>query len=177
MTGRIIGIDFSTSSTGIAIYASNGWTTVTVKSKSPRAESDRDFYQRMLRLNNEVLAVINPNGDDVIAMESTFRGSGRAETRLHYAWHRLRETLARQYGCEIAHELAPSTVKKLATGNGGRATGKPEVLAAARELLGLDLGARDDEADAVWVAVGASILAGQPVIHLPAAHLPKGMQR
>ncbi len=172
MTGRIIGIDFSTSSTGIAIYASNGWTTVTVKSKAPRAESDSNFYERMLQLNGEVLAVINPDGDDVIAMESTFRGSGRAEARLHYAWHRLRETLARHYDCQIAYELAPSTVKKLATGNGGRETGKPEVLAAARKLLGLDLGARDDEADAAWIAVGASILAGTPVIDLPAEHMP-----
>ncbi|MFT4281228.1 crossover junction endodeoxyribonuclease RuvC [Microbacterium sp.] len=171
---RFIGIDFSTVSTGVAIHDANGWTTVTVKSKAPRAETDAAFYERMVAFTAEVLAVIAPRVEDVIAMESTFRGSGRAEARLHYAWHRLRETLARRWGCVVAVELSPSTVKKLATGNGGRASGKPEVLAATRALLGLDLGKRDDEADAVWLAVGASIRHGEPVIDLPAGHFSPG---
>lgn len=170
---RYVGIDFSTSSTGIAIHDSNGWMTQTIKSRAPRAESDRDFYQRMLTLNSEVLAVVDPFPDDVIAMESTFRGSGGSEARLHYAWHRFRESLGRGYACTVAYQIAPSTVKYLATGHGGRATGKPQMLAAAREHLGLELGKKDDEADAAWIAVGASILAGSPVIDLPAAHMPK----
>lgn len=64
-------------------------------------------------------------------------------------------------------------MKYLATGHGGAATTKERMLAAAREQLGLELGNRDDEADAVWIAVGASVLAGEPVIDLPAAHMPK----
>lgn len=170
---RFIGVDFSTSATGIAIHDVNGWTTLTVKSKAPRAETDAAFYVRMLKLNAEVLGAIDAYPDDVIAMESTFRGSGRSEARLHYAWHRFRESLGRGYGCAVAYEIAPASVKLLATGNGGKATQKPQVLAAALDLLGLDLGKRDDEADAAWLAVGASILHGEPVIDLPQAHLPK----
>lgn len=170
---RFIGIDYSTTSCGIAIHDVNGWMTQTVKSKGSRAEPDRDFYQRMRALNAEVLALVDAYPDDVIAMESTFRGSGQSEARLHFGWHRFREALASGWSCEVRFEIAPSTVKLLATGNGGSATKKPQMIAAARQFLGLELGKRDDEADAAWIAVGASILAGQPVIDLPVAHMPK----
>lgn len=170
---RFIGIDFSTTSTGIAIHDVNGWMTRTVKSAGKKAEPDDAFYDRMIALNSEVLAVVQPDADDVIAMESTFRGSGGSEARLHYAWHRFRESLSRGWGCSVRYQLAPSQVKFLATRHGGRDTMKPQMLAAARDLLGLDLAKRDDEADAAWIAVGASILAGSPVIDLPAAHMPK----
>lgn len=174
---RFIGIDFSTTSTGIAIHDVNGWMTQTVKSAGTRAEPDPQFYARMVRLNSEVLAIVQPTPDDVIAMESTFRGSGGSEARLHYAWHRFRESLARMWKCSVRYQIAPSTVKVLATGNGGRDTKKPQMLAAARDLLGLDLGKRDDEADAAWIAVGASILTGTPVIDLPSAHMPKAWMK
>lgn len=170
---RFIGIDFSTTSTGVAIHDINGWMTQTVKSKGGRAETDRDFYQRMRTLNAEVLALVDAYPDDVIAMESTFRGSGRAEARLHFAWHRFREALASGWGCTVRFEIAPSTVKYLATGHGGAATTKERMLAAAQAHLGLELGNRDDEADAAWIAVGASVLAGEPVIDLPAEQFPK----
>lgn len=173
MSGRFIGIDFSTTATGIAIHTERGWVTQTVKSAGTKAEPDAAFYERMLRLNSEVLAIVQPYPEDVIAMESTFRGSGGSEARLHYAWHRFRESLARGWNCSVAFQIAPSQVKYLATGHGGRATGKAEMLVAAREHLGLELGKKDDEADAAWIAVGASILAGSPVIDLPAAHMPK----
>lgn len=178
---RFIGIDFSTTSVGVAIHDINGWMTQAVTSYGGRAETDRDFYLRMRALNSEVLALVDPYPDDVIAMESTFRGSGRAEARLHFAWHRFREVLTFGWGGTVRFDIAPSTVKFLATGHGGAATTKERMVAAANEHIGLDLGPgkkRHDEADAAWIAVGASILAGEPVIDLPAAHMPmawKGM--
>lgn len=170
---RLVGVDYSTTSPGLAIYDAGNWATYTVKSAGTKAEPDRDFYARMALLNDRVLNILQPRPTDVIAMESTFQGKSGSEARLHYAWHRFREALADGWGCSVSYLIPPSQVKILATGHGGRATGKAEMLAAARDRLGLDLGKRDDEADAAFIAVGASILTGNPVIDLPSAHMPK----
>lgn len=161
---RVIGIDFSTTSAGVAIYTPNvvdPWTTHAVKSAGVRAETDAAFYSRMRELNANVLAIVEPTAADVIGIEGTFRGSGGSEARLHYAWHRFRESFAQWAPfAEIGFQIAPSSLKKFATGN-GRAK-KPEMVAAVRDRLGFEV-RKHDEADAVWIAVAAGHAAGVPI--------------
>jgi len=65
----------------------------------------------------------------------------------------------------------PPEVQEHATGKGNAQ--KDEVLLATERRIPQAQVRNNDEADAVWIAVGASILAGSPVIDLPAAHMPK----
>jgi len=171
---RFIGIDYSTTSCGVAIATpvADGWhwQTFTIKSRASR-DTLSAYYERIQDLAHDVAASIDLRLGDVVGIEGiAFAGRGRAVDRLHYAWHRTVEFLTR-----IQHEepviVTTNQVKQLATGK-GNADKDAVLLATERRVPQARVGG-NDEADAVWVAVGASILAGVPVIDLPAAHMPK----
>lgn len=178
---RYIGIDFSTTSTGLAIFDRNGLQTHTVKSK-PYGRDLASYYSRVRDLSLNVLAIAQPEPDDVIAIERAVVMGRRTDTeiRLHYAWHRFVEYF-HAWRADLVEPtlLSPAEVKQLALGDAKRqqgADGKRQMVAAARARFDAEL-RNDDEADAVWVAVGASILAGEPVINLPSAHMPKAFTK
>ena len=164
---RVVGLDYSTTSTGIAIFADGGWETLTLTSK-PTGDTLGDYYDRIIDL---AYGIDNAIGQaDVIGIEKiAFAAKGQRVDRLHYAWHRTVEHLTTIYGDVL--EVTAQQVKQLATGKGN--AGKDEVLLATDRRIPSAGVAGNDEADAVWVAVGASILAGRPVIDLPTAHMPK----
>lgn len=174
---RFIGIDFSTTSTGIAIcevidepgITWRNWQTFTLRSKVS-GDSLEAYYDRIVGLARDIGAAVNFAPGDVIAIEGiAFAGKGRAVDRLHYAWHRTAEYLTRTAVEPLI--ITTNQVKQLATGRGNAQ--KDEVLLATERRLPQAQASNNDEADAVWIAVGASILAGSPVIDLPAAHMPK----
>ena len=71
-------------------------------------------------------------------------------------------------------EVAPTALKKFATGSG--AAKKDAMKAAAIQHLGLDHDATDDEADALWLREVGLQLLGQPTMPhnpLPKLELPK----
>lgn len=167
---RYIGVDYSTTSTGIAIVEGDHWQVFRLRSSSTQGASLLDYYDRILGLAQDIGAAISFEPGDVIGIEGiAFAGRGSSVDRLHYAWHRTAEYLARTAAEPIV--VTTNQVKQLATGKGNAQ--KDEVLLAAERRIPQARVSGNDEADAVWIAVGVSILAGSPVIDLPAAHMPK----
>ena len=171
---RFIGIDYSTTSCGIAIVddrlTTTHWQAFTLRSQ-PKGDTLTDYYERIQDLGHDIIAAAEPRLGDVIGIEGiAFAAKGRSVDRLHYAWHRTVEFISR---VQHAEPLVVTTnqVKQLATGKG--TAQKDEVLLATERRIPQAQVRNNDEADAVWIAVGASILAGSPVIDLPAAHMPK----
>lgn len=174
---RFIGIDYSTTACGIAIVdGSRGhWQTLTLRSK-PLGTTLPHYYARILTLADNIAAAIDVVPGDVVAVEGlAFAGRGASVDRLHYAWHRTVEYLSRLLADDEVRIVTTNQVKQLATGKGN--SQKDEVLLATERRIPQAQASNNDEADAVWIAVGASILAGQPVINLPAAHLPKAFTK
>lgn len=166
---RFIGVDYSTTSCGVAIFDGEHWQTFTLTSK-PTGSTLADYYDRIVGLAAGLGATIDFRPGDVLAIEGiAFAGRGSSVDRLHYAWHRTTEYLAR-FAIEPLI-ITTNQVKQLATGKGNAQ--KDEVLLATERRIPQTRVRNNDEADAVWIAVGASILAGSPVIDLPAAHMPK----
>jgi Holliday junction resolvasome RuvABC endonuclease subunit len=167
---RFIGIDYSTTSCGIAIVEGSTWQAGTVRSK-PTGTTLTAYYERIQSLGYDVLAAIDPRLGDVIAIEGlAFAAKGSSVDRLHYAWHRTVEFLTKVQHAEPL-VITTNQVKQLATGRGNAS--KDDVLLATERRLPQAQIRGNDEADAVWLAVGASILSGAPVIDLPSAHVPK----
>ncbi|AXA95422.1 crossover junction endodeoxyribonuclease RuvC [Microbacterium sp. PM5] len=171
---RFIGIDYSTTSCGIAIVEAGHWQTFTVKSK-PTSGGLSAYYARIQDLGYDIVATLDLRLGDVIGIEGlAFAGRGSSVDRLHYAWHRTVEFLTKVNHAEPL-VVTTNQVKQLATGK-GNADKDAVLLATERRLPQADVNG-NDEADAVWIAVGASILAGTPVIDLPAAHMPKAFTK
>lgn len=167
---RFIGIDYSTTSCGVAIVDGDHWQSFTLRSK-PKGDTLSAYYERIQDLAHDIVATIDLRLGDVIAIEGiAFAGRGSSVDRLHYAWHRTAEFLTRLQKAELVI-VTTNQVKQLATGKGNAQ--KDEVLLATERRLPQAQASNNDEADAAWIAVGASILAGSPVIDLPAAHMPK----
>ncbi len=174
MTGRFIGIDFSTTACGIAISDGATWETVTVKS-SPSGRSLGDYYDRITDHARNIITAGRITALDTVGIEGiAFAGRGGSVDRLHYAWHRTVEALIRVIEVDPLI-VTTNQVKQLATGRGNAQ--KDDVLLATERRIPEARVRGNDEADAVWVAVGASILAGSPVINLPAAHMPKAFTK
>jgi len=175
---RYIGIDYSTTSCGIAIATKRHdgvvhWQAFTLKSKAS-GNSLEEYYGRIIRLAYDVGATTDLGVDDVVGIEGiAFAGRGRAVDRLHYAWHRTVEYLTHAGHAPLI--VTTNQVKQLATGKGS--ADKDAVLLATERRVPQAQVRNNDEADAVWVAVGASILAGDPVMEMPAAHMPKAWRQ
>ncbi|PRB08793.1 crossover junction endodeoxyribonuclease RuvC [Microbacterium sp. MYb64] len=167
---RFIGIDYSTTSCGIAIVEGSHWQAFTLTSK-PTGDGLVAYYERIQALARDIIAVADPRLGDVIAIEGiAFAARGSSVDRLHYAWHRTVEFIGKAQHADPPI-ITTNQVKQLATGKGN--ANKDEVLLATERRIPQTRVSNNDEADAVWIAVGASILAGEPVIDLPAAHMPK----
>ena len=170
---RFVGVDFSTTSTGVAIYddVADHWQTFTLRSK-PAGTTLADYYARIVGLAADIMSAINLDADDVVAIEGiAFAGRGASVDRLHYAWHRTVEYLSRHLASEVL-VVTTNQVKQLATGRGNAQ--KDEVLLATERRVPEAGASNNDEADAVWIAVGASVIySGIPIVSLPAAHMPK----
>lgn len=170
---RFIGIDYSTTACGVAIVDGDHWQTFTLRSK-PTGDTLTAYYERIQDLGYDIVAAAEPRLGDVFAIEGiAFAGKGRAVDRLHYAWHRTVEFLTRLNHAEPV-VITTNQVKQLATGRGNAQ--KDDVLLATERRVPQAGVRNNDEADAVWLAVGASVLAGVPVVDLPAAHIPKGFR-
>ncbi len=166
---RFIGVDYSTTQTGIAIVDGEHWQTFSITSK-PSGPSLLAYDDRIIGLARDISAAIDFQPGDVIGIEGiAFAGRGSSVDRLHYAWHRTFEYLART--AEEPLLVTTNQVKQLATGKGNAQ--KDEVVLAAERRIPQARVRNNDEADAVWIAVGVSILTGSPVVELPAAHMPK----
>lgn len=166
----VVGIDPSLTSTGIA----EGGDAYTLGGESPAGDGmqlDRVVKTATI-IASYALAWMNGKvALFVVEAPSLYsKSSGHERTvGLHYL---LRYLLTReQWPVAITHDVldvAPSTLKVFATGN-GRAD-KFDVILAARERLGYE-GKSDDEADALWLEqIGHHLLGDGHAVKLPKTH-------
>lgn len=155
---RVIGLDLSLTSTGVASNA--GWVDRirTGTDKTPGG---------FLRLRAIRARVLELGPADLIVVESLAISSqtGQHLTRAGL-WHVVMEAIdARGYSWA---QVNPGTLKKYATGKGNAS--KDEVLAAViRRFPAVEVKG-NDEADALVLAAMGSDHLGQPMVDMPATH-------
>jgi len=176
MSERVVGLDLSLTSTGIAgipdpMRREVPWVervTSEPESKKPTV-ADRQLRIAMIRLR--VLEVIGTHPRLVVVEQPAFsRTTGQQHDRSGL-WWTVVDALIRR-GIPVA-EVSPTTLKRYALGKGGgKGTDKDKVLAAVvRRYLDVDV-TGNDEADAlVLAAMGARAL-GYPIEEaLPKTHI------
>lgn len=174
MTGYI-GIDFSLTGTGVAHYRNGEWDCTTIRSLKDDG-TPTGFLRRVHKIAADIIAWADPIEGDVWAIESpAFNAKGAALDRMFGGWWIVIDDLTQHHAEPWL--VPPTMLKKLATGKGN--AGKDEVLAATVRRHP-DAPIRDNNmADAVTLAVAASVFQGHPIINLPATHtagIHKAMQ-
>lgn len=171
MSIRVIGLDLSLTSTGVA--GSDGWV------ERIRVRDDGTPFNRLRAIRDRVRDYAS-SATDLVAVEGVAVQSrtGQALTRAGL-WHLVMEDVDAR-GVPWM-QVPPTSLKKYATGKGN--AGKDEVLAAAvKRFPAVDVRG-NDEADALWLAAIGADLLGQPMLELPQTHraalaklrLPEGL--
>jgi crossover junction endodeoxyribonuclease RuvC len=166
---RVIGIDPSMTSTGIAIHEGGWITTHTVKSK-PDAGTLTSFLDRSYQIAKDIDAVVHFRNEDLVVIEGmAFGAKSSSLDKIHAHWWLVVKFII-DYVNQEPVVVSSSQRCLYATGKG--AAKKDIVLAAVlKRYPGADP-AGNDEADAViFAAMGARHL-GKPVEQsLPLANL------
>lgn len=162
-----IGIDLALTNTGVVSWSpEDGWDRCTIRS-TPGDGTPTGFLSRAHRIVGEVINWADPDDSTVWAIESpALHAKGAAVDRMFAHWWIAMDDLTNHH--EEPWVFTPSQIKKVATGR-GNAKKDEVILAAAKRLPEADV-RNEHEADAAWIAVCASIIAGQPIVGLPANH-------
>lgn len=161
---RVIGLDLSLTSTGIAVIE-NGVIVDThnVKSSGKKGDGYPEFMERIYNLNSSLSFLLSNLGlydADLVVIEAPSHGSkfGNPHERAGLWW----KTYERCWASSIpVATVAPTTRAKYITGSGK--ADKKEVLDAARATYGASNIPNHDIADAVGLAAMASRAMGFPV--------------
>lgn len=162
-TPRVVGLDVSMSSTGIA-WSHRGETTRITTKKNKNLPHD-GIHERLETLTIECQRAAA--GCDLAVIETANYGAparGQSSTYHQLAgfwWHAAQAVW--RAGIPYAR-VAPSSLKLYATGNGGSATDKKAMLAAARAAFPRIPVANHDAADALWLAALGSEALGRPLV-------------
>lgn len=170
---RVIGLDLSLTSTGVA--GSDGWVD------RIRIRDDGTPFNRLRAIRDRVRDYA-ATATDLVAVEGLAVQSrtGQALTRAGL-WHLVMEDVDARGVAWV--QVPPTSLKKYACGKGN--AGKDEVLAAAvRRFPAIDVRG-NDEADALWLAAVGADLLGVPMLEIPKMHrdalaklrLPEGLAR
>lgn len=146
-----LGIDQSLRSSGIALVDDHG---AYVASTTLKVGRDVRGAQRLFEIRRGFIQFLHPYHLATeklggAAREGYSVGSTNRPYDLGMAAGVLLAATFELFAVEPA-EVAPTSLKKFATGHGG--ADKAAMLYAVKTRLGVDLGDRDDEADAVWLA-------------------------
>ena len=160
---RVVGLDLSLTSTGVASNA--GWT------ERIRTRPGADPFTRLRTIRSEVLDRVRgglEHADLVVVEGPAFRGAGN-ETGHHQRaglwWLVLEAIDARDIPWA---QVPPACLKRYATGKGNAS--KDEVLAAViRRFPAVEV-AGNDAADALVLAAMGADHMGVPMVEMPAAH-------
>lgn len=160
---KVIGLDLSLTSTGVAVVSDRRIRTVTsVKSKGSRKDS---LEHRWIRLGSIVSEITQASGEydwhyaNLAVLEAPSYGSkhGSQHDRSGLWWKVVSHFLS--MGIPVA-TVPPKTRAKYITGNGN--AGKTEVLQWATKTYGVQFSC-DDEADALGLAAMGSRALGEPL--------------
>jgi crossover junction endodeoxyribonuclease RuvC len=161
LTGRrVIGIDLSMTSTGLAIISDGKITTYTVTSK-PSGDALRDFLNRSERVAKEIdRLVVFDRGDLVVIEGMAFAAKSSSLDKIHAHWW-----LVVKYISEFIDQepvvITSGQRCKYATGKGSAK--KDLVLAAViKRYSQVDVKGNDDADAVIFAAMGARHL-GMPV--------------
>lgn len=161
---RIVGIDLSLTSTGVA--SSLGWTQ-RIRSNGHRADSLSQRRERLDRLAKDVIHAVGT--PDLVVIEGPSFGSQGAGTWDRAGlWWIVMDRLHRNGHTVV--EVPPKTRSLYATGVGNAS--KDEVFAAAiRRYPDFDI-TSNDVADAVVLAALGADAMGHPLAAVPKTHRP-----
>lgn len=174
MTPRVVGLDLSLTSTGIALpfQADDGTWTVDAHRVRSKGKKDDTLYQRHTRLVGIASGIQKQIPTDavlaVIEQPAYSRTTGHMHDRSGLWW--LVVDMIRSWGLPLA-EVSPSSRVKYALGKGGgKDTGKDNVLAAAiNRYPGMAI-TGNDVADAVLLAAMGLDHLGHPPAEVPKLH-------
>lgn len=161
---RVVGIDPSLTSTGVALVTKDGAHVRRIQSSGKRNDTIADRAQRIGRITGDLAptTLFHPANDwldrctlAVIEKPAPSRGSQASKIDLYWLWGRVVEVAIRQ--CAGVALVPPSTRAKWATGKGNADKG---AVAAAITRLRPDVELScSDEADALCLALmGAQAL-------------------
>lgn len=158
----VVGLDLSLTSSGIAALSSDGaMFTHAVRSSGSKADRLPEHLDRLGDLTSRIVESVHQVSPAVVAIESALFSSAQ-DTSAHRRaglWWSVATSLGAHYPVV---EIAPSSVKKFATGN-GRSDKTAVALAIARQFGDHVLpDARSDRADAAVLAAMASYRLGLP---------------
>lgn len=163
------GIDPSFSCTGIA--GPNGIThAVKFPQKPARFGAQQWKRYRAKIITAEIYSRLW--SCDLVVVEGFSYGSRQGREDMGYLGHLIRDTLDEMRVPQI--EVAPTALKKFATGSG--TAKKQDMKTAAKQHLSLSGDATDDEADALWLReIGIGLAGGKcrSPHPLPKIQLPK----
>ena len=163
---RVIGIDPGSRRTGWAVLDAQGSKVARVASGTIDVQSllddklaDGELAQRLKAIAESLEHILSLHRPDVSAVEGVFfSANAKSALVLGQARGAIILTLARA-GLSVA-EYAPTEIKKAVAG-GGRA-GKDQVQQMVKLILGESRDFREDESDAVAVAICHSLLHSTP---------------
>jgi len=166
MTARVVGIDLSLASTGLAVADPDGVRVHRVRSTGRKDATALDTSLRLGRIAEQVEITTGPADLAVIESPSFGSHTGSQHERGGLWWDVVRRLVDR--GIPIA-TVSPPSRAKYATGKGN--AGKDEVLAAVvRRYPAVDV-TGNDVADAVVLAAMGCRWLGQPIDDLPKVNL------
>jgi crossover junction endodeoxyribonuclease RuvC len=155
-----VGIDLSLTDTGVAIaYDDGSITTARVRSKGTATDTLAQRAKRLDRLVSDVIAVAGSRGCSIVIEQPAYSQTGGAHHDRSGLWWMLVDFLT--HAGDTVIEVAPTTLKKYATGKGNAS--KDEVLAAViRRYPAADV-SNNNVADAVVLAALGARHAGFPL--------------
>lgn len=147
---RILGVDPGTWRTGVGLIESRGSRYEFVHASLIELKGEPPLSERLLRIHQSLVAIIQEFRPDMIALENVFFGKDvQAMVKIGEARACAMLAAAGQ-GLQVL-EYAPARVKQSVTGN-GRAT-KEQMQRMVKMLLNLRDLPQNDTADALAVAI------------------------
>lgn len=170
MSPRVIGLDLSLTSTGIADFTHlpGQVVTKTIRSK-PSGDTTLDMHTRLTRIVHEVaeyLLYMGPHPALIVIEGPSYGSKGNALHQIAGLWWLAVDRII-GHGYPIA-VVPPSVLKKYATGR-GNADKTAMAVALANRWGGNEL--RDDnQVDAWWLGAAGRDHLGLPYVKVPQAH-------
>lgn len=149
---RIFGLDPGIADTGYAVLDVDGDKYTLVTTGVIRTSKEFDFADRLLEINADLADLFTKYGlIDCVSIEKLFFGKN-VQTAMNVAHARgvILMTVAERIKKPSIHEYAPSTIKKVVTGNGK--ADKVIIRIAIKRKLGIDI-KEDNAADACAIAL------------------------